>query len=160
MTMLPAAMRGPSVLACAQKLLQVVSAGGPASSRSKRRARSSLMLQHTSAYVSIRQHTSAYVSIRAGPRAAAASDAHAAACRRRFSSIRQHTFSHAVSLRPVMRSAYVSIRSAYVQSYVSIRQHTSAYVSIRQHTSAYVSIPVAAGALRQCTAPARPPRTR
>jgi hypothetical protein len=30
--------------------------------------------------------------------------------------------------------------SAYVSTYVGIRQHASAYVSIRQHTSAYVSM--------------------
>jgi hypothetical protein len=77
----------------------------------------SVLRQHTSAYVSIRQHTPEVEDERV------ACNLHV----RRTSayvSIGQHT------------SAYVSMRQH--TAYVSIRQHT-AYVSIR-HTSAYVSI--------------------
>jgi hypothetical protein len=86
-------------------------------------------LHHTPAYVSIRQHTSAYVEASAAPRYPVAPAPYACIRSAYVQACIWHTFS--------IRAA---IRSAYVQSYVRIRQHTSAYVSIRQHTSAYVSI--------------------
>jgi hypothetical protein len=76
------------------------------------------------AYVSIRQHTSAYVSIR------------------------QHTCSSPMSSTGLPLDATTTASLDFsldnpsapsllcMQTYVSIRQHTSAYVSIRQHPSA------------------------
>jgi hypothetical protein len=108
------------------------------------------------AYVSIRQHTSACVSMRQHASACVSMRQHASAC----VSIRQHTSAYvwtpdsllysSVSPRPEgvrHTSACVSIRcqhtlTAYVFTYVSMRQHT-----LRQHTLTYVS-------MRQHTLPA------
>jgi hypothetical protein len=83
-----------------------------------------IIRQHTSAYVSIHQHTSAYASIRQ----------HTSA----YVSIRQHTF---------VCSATSSIRQ-HTSAYVNIHTHAApqvADVGRRWQTLAYVSIQAAVG---------------
>ncbi len=79
-----------------------------------------LLLQHTSAYVSIRQHTSVYLCapFRASLWTPSPSPLSFAVSAPAYVLIRQHT------------SAYVIIRSERT----CIRQHTSAYVIIRYHS--------------------------
>jgi hypothetical protein len=98
------------------------------------------MLEHTSAYVSIRQHMSAYVSIR--QRVKATNNVQPV-------SIHQHTSAYVRESMPPTTyslSVCVSIRQlAHVlqRDAPSIRQHT------RQHTSAYLCFASACPAARR-----------
>ena len=101
------------------------------------------MLQHTSAYVSIRQlrqHTSAHVSTRQHTSAQVSTREHSPA----YVSIREDTAAYlglgsSISriIRTLLQTRYqipIRLPHLHTEAYVSIRHHTSAYVSIRQHT--------------------------